>query len=549
MSSEEIWVKKQRPHKANPPIPVKVKKVVKNRAKKTPLKTKPGVARETTPSKKTGTGFRFKSMSVFLTFPQYEGDLTKEEVLQIVEDFCEAKGRVLEECIVALENHGQKKDGRGIETKTDPGVHWHIAMKVNKAFDTILPNFFDEIVNDKHGHVESAKDWRALCVYCAKDGNYVTKGVDVEAFKEAIKNKKGVKHEVVAKEIINKPEIELKELCEKWPGYVLQHSNKVQDFIGIVRNFEDEVKLPYYGIQPFIPNDDQKQTYEICCWLKDNLHPAKREHKKPQLYIYGPTGKGKSTLSMYLQQRFKTYLISTENFWGAFDNTFQLAIMDEFAGQKTIHELNQFVEGTPMSLPQKGQKVPFKKTKNIPVIIFSNSHPETIYKKTKEEHPERFEAFMARFKVVHLTEDLRIPFLSQSLSEPQVVQEKPLVIEELESSEDEIVPPTQPLPRPLRRDTAQIPLYQLAVTQEEIDNLKCDDEILQGNLEGMLEDNAHPEMEDEYSHEEILVYGSDEKEELSEHSIERRENKRLREKAKGKGKKKRSKFIPDNEGF
>ena len=77
---------------------------------------------------------------------------------------------------------------------------------------------------------------------------------------------------------------------------------------------------------------------------------------------------------------------------------YDLAIMDEYHGQKTIAFLNAFLEGVPMKLCRRNL-FPLTKKKNIPVIILSNFTPKEVYK-NKEDGC--LEALLSRLLVVEV---------------------------------------------------------------------------------------------------------------------------------------------------
>lgn len=81
------------------------------------------------------------------------------------------------------------------------------------------------------------------------------------------------------------------------------------------------------------------------------------------------------------------------------DNMYDIWVMDEFTGsQKTLHHMNQLLDGQPMMLKQKGSQ--YFKMHNIPMIIISNHAPNDAYKKAYMEGNPSFSAFKDRLTVV-----------------------------------------------------------------------------------------------------------------------------------------------------
>lgn len=86
-----------------------------------------------------------------------------------------------------------------------------------------------------------------------------------------------------------------------------------------------------------------------------------------------------STLSKFL----RIYEIPTEDWYDQYkDDAYDLAILDEFTGQKPIWWLNRWLDGNMFHLKQRNQPG-VNKMFNIPTIIVSNYHPDAIFTSTK----------------------------------------------------------------------------------------------------------------------------------------------------------------------
>jgi len=89
------------------------------------------------------------------------------------------------------------------------------------------------------------------------------------------------------------------------------------------------------------------------------------------LFISGERNRGKTSLIEYLERSLSVYHIPhTEDFYDAYDDEYDLAVLDEFKGQKTLQWMNEFLQGSRMTLRKKGSQ--HLKVKNMPVIILSN---------------------------------------------------------------------------------------------------------------------------------------------------------------------------------
>ena len=248
--------------------------------------------------KKVGEQVRWNTQTFLLTFPQWEGDETLEDLLELLCEFWKEKNREVKEAIIAIEEHGADAKAKGHEIGEDPGRHIHTCFKLDKRMDIRNPNYFDDLFG-KHGDIQSCRDYKACQIYCCKkgnEGNWITKNVDIEAVIESTRTKKGVKHETVAN-FIRKKERTLYEVDEKYPGYVIQHQSKIQGYINLQEQKRSSKLEPYYGIdqaKTMMLGRDNPELIQLVSWLNNNLPPTVRPHKQKQLWIHGPPNVGKT---------------------------------------------------------------------------------------------------------------------------------------------------------------------------------------------------------------------------------------------------------------
>jgi len=151
---------------------------------------------------------------------------------------------------------------------------------------------------------------------------------------------------------------------------------------------------------------------------------ATRDSRPPrteQLYLWGPTGIGKSYLfNVVLQPYLRIYKpLPSVNFYDEYDDdAYDLILMDEFNGASmSITDLNKFVEGYSVPLNRKGI-CPVHKNKNLPVVIISNNCLADHYSNFLEKNKlvAIFKALEARFTHVHMEKKIEItPFESDIL--------------------------------------------------------------------------------------------------------------------------------------
>jgi len=464
-------------------------------------KKKSKSSKSTEPPPKT---LSWSTQTFLLTFPQWKGNETLQELLEKLHKFWKAKNKIVEEAVVTIEKHGaSKKAAKGHQEGVDPGKHIHMCFKLNKKHHVKSVNFFDEL-GGKHGNIQTCRDYKACQIYCAKKDNLdnvITHNVDIDAVVESTKSKKGVKHETVARFVMETPRT-MFELNENFPGYVLQNQRKCSGYLKLVKSFGKQV-TPYLGIGNVIGKPPA--TIQVVSWLNNNLPPKERPFKQSQLWLWGPSNMGKTTLRMELSKHFKAYNVcDEEKWWSGFNTWHEIAFFEEFNGYKTLSQMKQFLDGSEVELGQKGED-PILKDKNIPVIILSNNPPDVVYKNAALENPNAFTPLLERLKVIHVTQFLDIPWIR-----PQEPTQSPIVID-LQEEETNLLLGTpehregSESPKiPLKRTKAskdlreQINVVQSSLTEElptQVDpqqiNLNCSEDLeLNDNASSMSDDDV-----------------------------------------------------------
>jgi len=421
-AQERLWRQQQQQHVPNPPMPPKKvpekttrprnKSIVKKQTGKEP-RAFPKVLKDA-PRSHHKKGFRFQGKTGFLTYPQYKGDLTPVEVMERVKSFFEKTDFHLESCIVAKENHSNDSKEGVLE---DPGVHYHIIFKTKKPIDSTNCRIFDELVG-QHGDYVTCRKFLSSVIYATKENNYTVFNLDVSAIRKAIESKASVSHHTIANKILEKPNRALEKVARKWPGYMIQHQHKVEDFIEMVQGFEHERKIPYYGVEIPWPDLEHPGEHAIASWVHNNFGKP-RLHKQKQLFVWGPKNMGKSHILMDLEKRFKRYIIGDEEKFDPDynDANVEFCTFDEFVGQKKVSWINSFTEGTRMRLNKKGSRNGMFKNGNPPIIFCSNKSLDQIYSELKEKSPFQFEALLERFQQVELKRQFRLKFLDKPIEE------------------------------------------------------------------------------------------------------------------------------------
>ncbi|AUM61809.1 Rep [uncultured virus] len=331
--------------------------------------------------------FRMNCKNFFLTFPQCP---TTKEVAQsrIKEKWPEAKTLVCQE----LHQDGQP--------------HLHCLLQFEKPLNIKRSDFFD-FIGGQHGKYEPARNIRNSVKYITKKGDFVTNGINVEAILE----KKNPKVEEVCKEIVGGSS--LSDIRKDYPGFYMMHKRKLAEFeVDILMERTKKEKKTWVEFSEENIAGMSYQNQKIARWINENLFKP-REFKQKQLYIYGPKNLGKSTLIMQLESYAMIYWMpASEDFYDLYDdNLYDLIVLDEFRAQKTIQQLNLWLQGSTMPLRKKGSQG--LKKKNLPMIILSNYSLEECYSKTSEKEREtgntdRLDTLRTRLNIVEVGEFIQI---------------------------------------------------------------------------------------------------------------------------------------------
>ena len=158
--------------------------------------------------------------------------------------------------------------------------------------------------------------------------------------------------------------------------------------------------------------DNNKENKQICDWINEHTVSKMHQFGSENLWIYGPTGLGKTHLKQVLYQSglniYEADLSST--FYDGYTDDAQLIIMDEFKANKTITDMNRLADGQTTRLNVKGST--YLKEKPVPVIILSNFSICECYRNTPNI---QLQTINRRFKSIMVTKRIEIkPILKES---------------------------------------------------------------------------------------------------------------------------------------
>lgn len=324
-------------------------------------------------SEKKRGSFRLRGTQFILTFPQC--DVKKEVAAERITKAFEKEG--LTGYVVCEEDH---KDGT-------PHLHVYLKFDYRKSFSKV--DCFD-FIGQKHGNYQVVRSTLKSIEYVTKGGNYVAKGVDVEA----IRKKKAPKNQEIAKMLLDGKS--MAEINEDHCGYVMINKRKIEEYETWVKC--EKIKKSKIDWIPPSLDGLTDANLQIAKWICSNIR-QNRAFKAPQLYIHGPRNLGKTSLVEWLEKSLSVYHMPTmEDFYDLYSDDYDLVVIDEFKGQKTIQFLNQFLQGSVMPIRKKGSQG--TKSKNLPVVILSNYSLSECY--VKAANDGRLNTLECRLEIVEV---------------------------------------------------------------------------------------------------------------------------------------------------
>ncbi len=362
--------------------------------------------------------WRWSVSRFFLTWPQVdqEDDMAASLALARAMSWFAGHGMGVKWMVVCREKH---QDGE---------LHYHMGVQTNKIVRSSDPKLFDGLFK-KHGNYKKMKGTTKQClIYLCKDGDYAVHGIDVKA---ALRKERAQGADACVELI--KGGASLSEIWKKMPSYILRNKRKVQECIALDKSLKrQKITHEWTGLQleHLVSEEHSEAERSIAKWLDENLF-QKRDFKKKQLYIWGDTNLGKTTLANTLQMFCRMYSIPREEDFYDFydDDRYDLAILDEFKASKTIQWMNEWLQGAPMVLRAKGFQI--EKADNLPTIILSNFSLEEIYTHVNDA---KLDTLRGRLTEVHVESFIKLDLMG--LQKEKVLEETPVLPMEVVDDEN-----------------------------------------------------------------------------------------------------------------
>lgn len=412
--------------------------------------------------------FRMYAKKFFLTFPQCPFNCATAMAYLM-------KLKIPKICIVARERH------------QDESWHLHVFIEYENKWDIRRCDHFDlksKAGTIYHGNYRTCRSAKAVQKYVTKGGVYQLFGITEDELRMRLVGK-SVKYIEAVREM-QLHEWEPDAFAQADPEFYLRHHRGIEALCAAMRRNglkRDVIPLwiplprmniahllyPHaravFNAYPSWHNPGYAESTRIIYrWLCNNLD-CDRPRKQKQLYIHGPPNLGKSALIERLGYFFLTYDIPNERFYDGYDNHFQLCVLDEFSGGKTIQWLNRFLDGSKFTLAKKGSQ--YVKVNNPPVIILSNLTLEECYAKALLYRPLCLAALKCRLEIVELEEPL-FPFIEAvfPLEKPVSISDAIVVPSTPDAEIVSSVSPTPPIPSyvSMRRDYREMSSADLLAT-------------------------------------------------------------------------------------
>lgn len=259
--------------------------------------------------------------------------------------------------------------------------------------------------NGKHGDYSAMKNVRGSVTYLTKEGNFIAKGIDPASVLQ--KKGKGQMHEIVDRMV--QEALTPQQILAESPYEYFRGRRHILDFYADLQ-MQKRSKTVLKELRVILPQAGMNKSTSgsaLLTWLNGNLIASSRlgrQIKTKQLWLFGAPNIGKSRMfSLYLKPFLRQYTVPHHDFYCEYgDDAYDVAILDEYNGWKTITWLNQWLEGTPLVLNQKN-KPAYTKQFNIPTVILSNLSPHQVYQKVP---PIQLEALLTRLEVIEMKDEI-----------------------------------------------------------------------------------------------------------------------------------------------
>lgn len=269
-----------------------------------------------------------------------------------------------------------------------------------------------DALTGQHGNYKAAWNNKGWLSYIMKEDSTPATTMPIQDFlAKQTKEKKG-KFDAAA-ELLQDGK-NLRDLNKQMPGFVLQHKRKLEEYQTMLSTESLRSKVNnLVRVEAEIPFVNSSKLVD---WLNDNVKMGHlpRAPRQSQLFLYGPPNVGKTRLKGMLEKHMRVYEMPMyhDQYDDYEDGLWDVAVFDEFKGQKPIQWMNRWLDGSSMSLKVRyAQRI---KRENVPTIILSNFPPHECYNKAT---PTQVAPFLDRLTVVQLSAPFELTYVSEEITE------------------------------------------------------------------------------------------------------------------------------------
>lgn len=359
--------------------------------------------------------FRLQSRKIGLTYPKCP---IKMEAMcdHLRIKFAQWQPQLI---IVAMEDH-KKSDGR----------HLHAYLRLTLQPNIRRADFFN--VEDYHPNVKVINNEEEWLHYVCKGGNVFCYPPTWQ-YQDYVKRKSN-HHETrslrIATDIFEGATMST--LRFKYPDFMLLHQKQVHAFWNShqddldesarrllwsnVRSFEVDTPEPHFGMSDLGACIAQVQLCtRIVDWINRNIIEDRYKFRDENLWIYGATGLGKTSIWQLLRSAgCLVHVFDYDSgFWDGLSTDTQLLVFDEFKGQQSITQMNLTCDGSRTRFNVKGSTLERKKP--LPVMVLSNYSIEECYNQVNKTDHEHLKTLIGRFNVLHVEREIRIKTVLKQL--------------------------------------------------------------------------------------------------------------------------------------
>ena len=301
--------------------------------------------------------------------------------------------------------------------------HIHCWMKFAKCF-TCYPTTFDKVFPEKHGNLAVMKKGNVkkhqfyMLRYVTKGGEFLDWPIDWDCRAWMLENtpasvkhvdscRKKTKRDDIATKIIEEDYSKPYNIAKEEPGYFMERSKQVQDFMEYVHEAREADKKKNTKWTVLQETKEWGPSWlKVIRWLNFMIRQPSHHIGRPRhLFVHGNTRLGKTTrLINPLKERLHCYMLTKDELQNMpWRDDYDLCIMDDFKGQKSIIWMNEFLGSKNMLMRVPGG-THMRKTRIVPTIVISNFPLARYYPLGANCEDESFNALKDRFIEVELTQ-------------------------------------------------------------------------------------------------------------------------------------------------